>query len=124
MLETAQSIQGMSPGSTLEYRVALSLTKFHWQFLYQYPIFGGRQVRGGQVVDFMVITTPLMTPLFVQGSYWHNSTRAKQDDWNLLVLNSYFRGIYAEAVQVYEDQLQTQEDSDEIILELFGRSNA
>jgi len=74
-----QAVQGMTPGSVQEWRVALALIKLGIEFEFQKPIGGGRRVRGGQVIDFWIYTAPYPTPCFVQGEYWHNRKTEAED---------------------------------------------
>jgi len=71
-------IQGKSPDSWNEYYVALALEKLELPYIYQFEIFGGH-LRGGVILDFLVLTHPLSTPIFVNGLYWHKGKRAAVD---------------------------------------------
>src|SRR4030043_1414668 len=113
-------IQGMVPDSVEEWRVANSLTKFGWEYIYQASVMGGRSLRGGQVIDFLVETVPKQTALYVQGEYWHGSKQESKDK----LLQAYAFGPLQLLVEVVTgDQLETQEESDKPILKIFGRSN-
>lgn len=59
------------PGSTAEWAVYWALTRLIGveNFVYQYPLGGGRLQRGGQVVDFYVPDRMLV--IRVQGEHWH-----------------------------------------------------
>ena len=57
-------VYGKKPGSKEEWWIALALWRWGWTFGYQVSFFGGRRLKGGQVVDFMVDTVPLRTPLY------------------------------------------------------------
>ena len=114
-------VQGKS-ASDIEMRVALSLEKFKWEFTFQAGVMGGRQVRGGQVVDFIVETKPLPTPLYVYGEYWHGNKQAERDKLMIALLSSALHGAYAQPEIVWGEELATQEMSDETILRIFGRN--
>ena len=114
-------IQGKS-ASDIEMRVAISLEKYNWEFVFQAGIMGGRQVRGGQVVDFIVETRPLPTPLYVYGRYWHGSLQAERDRLMIILMKSKYRHAFAPPEIVWGEQLETQEMSDQTILKLFGRN--
>lgn len=68
-------IRGMKAGSKEEYWVSLALDKiqeengYGWE--YQVPIFGGRQIAGGLVIDFVVYTPGRVTWISPMGRYWH-----------------------------------------------------
>lgn len=68
-------IRGMKAESRDEYWVALALDKIAedtgWAWEYQVPVYGGREFRGGNVVDFLVHTPMQYTVLDPMGAYWH-----------------------------------------------------
>lgn len=77
-------IQGKPVGSKIEWNVSVALEILGFRYLYQYSVMGGRTLRGGQVIDFLVLTVPMSTPLYVQGDYWHGSPAKKElDKWNM-----------------------------------------
>jgi len=114
-------VQGKS-ASDIEMRVAISLTKFKWDFTFQAGIMGGRQLRGGQVIDFIVETAPLPTPLYVYGEYWHGNKQEERDKLMISLMASAYHGTFAQPEIVWGEQLATQEMSDETILKIFGRN--
>lgn len=40
------------------------------EFIYQSPLFGGRTIRGGYVIDFLILDPPDLA-INVQGEFWH-----------------------------------------------------
>jgi hypothetical protein len=120
-LDDVGLIQGKS-ASDIEYRVAISLDKFHWTYTFQAGIMGGRQVRGGQVIDFLVDTMPLPTPLYIFGEYFHSGKEAERDKLMMALLASAFHGSLAPPEALWGDQLETQDEADQEVLKLFGRS--
>jgi len=112
-------IHGVKAGSSYEWRVAISLTKYGWEFDYQASFFQGRRVRGGLVVDFLVHTIPLRTALFVDGEYWHPN-RERDRLARLLLYSGTGGSIEVEVIT--GAQVKTQELSDQVILDLFGRA--
>lgn len=114
-------IQGKS-ASDIEYRVAISLDKFKWEYTFQAGLMGGRQLRGGTVVDFLVKTTPLETPLYIMGEYYHGGVQAERDKLTMALLSSAYHGMYANPEVLLGQDLQTQEASDQAVLKLFGRA--
>lgn len=113
-------IQGKEPDSKEEVRVATSLDKYGWEYTYQYPVYGGKSMRGGQVIDFLVSTVPTPTAVYVQGPYYHGSKHEQKDK----LLQDIAFGALNYLVEVIEtDKLETQEECDSTILNLFGRSN-
>lgn len=64
---------GLSFGSEYEKNVYAALRQLGWPvdaIDYQVPIYGGRGIRGGLVVDF-VLYTPSPIPMQVQADWWH-----------------------------------------------------
>ena len=57
------------PGTLPEYLVYRELVRLQVEFEYQSSQMGGRQERGGSVVDFLI--TDLNLVLNVQSQYWH-----------------------------------------------------
>jgi hypothetical protein len=76
---SALTVRGIPVGSINEWNVAQALTRLGLDFDYQVPVFGGRLVPGGQVVDFLVKQPPQPIPLYVQGEYWHRQAKAIGD---------------------------------------------
>ncbi len=119
MPEVVGLIQGIAPDSVEEWRVANSLTKYGWEYIYQYPINGGRNLRGGSIPDFLVMTHPKNTALYVQGEYWHGSKQQEEDELE----QAFAFGPLQLLIEVVTgDQLKTQEESDSTILGIFGRN--
>lgn len=81
-------IYGKTAGSTYEWRYALGLWFWGWEFLYQVNFFGGRRTAGGQVIDFLVETIPIRTPVYVYGNYWHGGTKKDADTFARLTLQA------------------------------------
>jgi hypothetical protein len=78
-------IYGIKPGSSWEWNHARALWALGWDFQYQVPLWGGRRVRGGVVLDFLIPTVPTQTILRVMGEYWHRDTDAEDaEDLHLL----------------------------------------
>ena len=71
-------VQGVTPNSKNEWYVALALDKLEIEYYFQVNLQGGRSVRGGQVIDFVVFI-PNPTPVFLQGEYWHSQATENED---------------------------------------------
>ena len=72
--------------SSYEYNVGAALDYYKLEFLFQVDYWGGRRFRGGIVVDFLVFTKPLPTPIWVQGEYWHSGSRAAIDRLQMAIV--------------------------------------
>ena len=106
-----QPIQGKMPASKEEYYVALALYELGHSFIYQYQVFGGFGVRGGQIVDFLVVTTvPFSTVIQVFGEYWHSGEMGSEDRFKLAQLEHEFAG-QAEILVLWAKDLPTPEET-------------
>lgn len=61
-----------------EYYVAEALTELGFQYEFQMSFAGGK-VAFGMVLDFLVYTVPLPTPVWVHGEHWHMGDRRAKD---------------------------------------------
>src|SRR3990172_6333254 len=69
----------VSPGGTVqnqdassyELRVARALDKLGLRYIFQYRLFPELRGIGYSILDFLVSTVPLSTPLEANGDYWH-----------------------------------------------------
>lgn len=75
-------VRGMQADSKEEYWCALALEKIQektgWTWEYQVPVNGGRELRGGNVVDFLIHTPGRETILDPKGRYWHTGIHEDQ----------------------------------------------
>lgn len=113
-------IDGKMPDSVEEYRFAVGLYKRDLKFDFQFPVSGGRSVRGGTIIDFLVQTAPLPTPVFIDGEYWHARSQQQQDEFLRAQIVSIFKGAVRDPVSIAAGLLKTQEATDTIIRKLFG----
>lgn len=104
-----QSVQGTMPDSKEEYWVSLALDKLDLSYQFQYPIAGGKTRRGGQMLDFMVYTKPLPTPVAVQGKYWHSGKHEQDTVFNVAKINQQLRGRCMPVVEIWDYELPTPE---------------
>ena len=78
--DTGYSIAGNEEATDIEWRVAVVLERLGLFFIFQYALEGGRTKRGGIVLDFLVLTDPLRTPLDIRGDYYHQPNQRNEDD--------------------------------------------
>jgi hypothetical protein len=71
-------IQGRQAGSREEWRLAMALNERRIPFRYQVSVYGGRRVRGGQVIDFVVFM-PYAQPVQVYGAYYHRNYQSGEE---------------------------------------------
>ena len=79
------TVQG-SKASEYEWNFAWALEKVGLEFVFQVDYLGGRRLKGGMVVDFLVKTAPLATPCWINGDYWHNPKTWAQDKLKQAIL--------------------------------------
>jgi len=104
-------IQGRMPDSKEEFYVAMALYKLGHSFIYQYQVFGGTGIRGGQIVDFLVRTTvPRSTLIQVYGKYWHSGEMGSEDKFKLAQLENEFAG-QADVLVLWAKDVPTIDDA-------------
>ncbi len=101
-------VQGQD-ASDLEWRVAIALDKLKIPYMFQYQLFGGTTRRGGVVLDFLALTSPLSTPIEVMGGYWHRSSMSAEDRLKEALVRQ--KGTFSEMVYLWESDLQTIADA-------------
>lgn len=112
-------IQGRTPGSTEEWRVAKGLWRLNHQFYYQYLV-GMRGLRGSQRIDFYVYSTaPNVTIIQVFGEYWHSGELGSEDAFKLAQLRQEFADR-ANIVVLWARELASMEDTYNRLLEEIG----
>jgi hypothetical protein len=83
--------------TSYEYNFASALDRYELGYLFQVSYWGGRSMRGGLVLDFLVFTQPLYTPVWVNGDYWHRGGRAQEDFLQQALLDAFSQGQLAPA---------------------------
>ena len=112
-------INGRTPQSLEEWRVAVALWKYRHEFHYQFQVFNIAGAKGTYFVDFLITTTtPESTPLEVFGKYWHEGQLGSEDRYRLVMIES---ELGAPVKVIWGKDLQTQEDADAKILLEVGR---
>jgi hypothetical protein len=75
--------------ATLNERVvATALEQHNLEFIFQASYFGGRTIRGGQVLDFLVYS-PFEIGVQVYGDYWHTGQFSAEDRLKIAVLEQF-----------------------------------
>jgi len=105
---TSFTVQG-KVATSYEFNVAWALDKLELPYMFQFAFFGGRAVRGGIVVDFLVLTNPLSTPVWVNGGFWHQGKRASEDSYQQAVLYFVARGELNRPVTLWDPDCRTKE---------------
>lgn len=110
-------IEGRTPRSREEWRVAVALWRYKVEFRYQVPIMGGSMVRGGQLLDFLLLVDPSPIPLQIFGNYWHRAQIKNEDRFKISMLRQQF-GI--DPVVIWGSELQTQDEANTKIREVLS----
>jgi hypothetical protein len=92
-----------------EWNVAQALEEVGLDFQFQLSIAGGRQLAFGIVVDFLVETVPLPTPVWVHGEYWHQGNQRQKDIRNQDIVREYMQGAILEPVEIWGAESDTEQ---------------
>lgn len=95
--------------TSYEYYVSVGLDMLELDYVFQASYFGGRRVRGGVVVDFIVYTRPLPTPVWVNGEYWHKGKQASIDYYQQIILSQFSGVQFAPTVVFFGEECNTLE---------------
>ena len=78
MLAALPEIQNKQPDSKEEVWVAMALDRLKVPYIYQFDLFGNATVRGGILIDFLVLR-PFTQALEIQGEHWHTGQLGADD---------------------------------------------
>jgi len=101
------TVQGVTPDSVEEWRVALALDRLGIEYEFQKEVLGGKRVSGGSVVDFWLFTAPYPTPLYVDGTYWHKGMKSYDDINRRLELKKAFKGYINDIMTIDATQISS-----------------
>lgn len=104
--------------TSYEFYVSAALDAVGLDYLFQASYFGGRRVRGGVVVDFIVFTRPLPTPVWVNGEYWHKGKQASIDYYQGIILSQFGPGFFPPVV-FFGEQASTPEAAMQSVRKAF-----
>lgn len=107
--------------SSYEYNVAVALDKYGLGYLFQVSYWGGRRLRGGIILDFLVFTVPMPTPLWVNGDYFHKGGKQATIDYlQHILLDLATQGRWRPAVVLWGKDTETIEAADASVKKIFG----
>ena len=84
--------------------IADALTKFNLAFQFQMSVGGGRSQSFGIVLDFLVMTRPMPTPLWVHGEFWHQGAQRAADLRAMVTVDTFGQGNYARGVEIWGNE--------------------
>ena len=113
-------VQGQTPGSVEEWRVAVALWEMGLDFDYQYIIGEGRPsgARGIFKLDFLIYANPSPVGLEVQSVRWHSAQFSPDELFRLIYIENELK---IKILYLWEDQLGSQEEATEAARDLLGR---
>lgn len=88
---------------------------------FQVGFAGGRNFKNGFIVDFIVNTRPLPTPVWVHGEYWHDGEQSTKDWVDQQRLNQLHPGTFARAIVFWGTDLMTEESAFFNAIDKLGR---
>jgi hypothetical protein len=90
-----------SKATSNEYYVSQALDELGIEYYFQLSIDGGRQMAFGLVLDFLLMTVPFPTPLWVHGDYWHTGPRRAKDIRQMQIVDDYMKGQVNPGIEVW-----------------------
>jgi hypothetical protein len=103
-------VQGKQPDSKEEWWISQALDHYKIPYIFQYEIFGGH-VRGGLILDFLVLTQPLSTPLEYDGGHWHEGQLGSEDRMRQIIIDRHFGGSVNPLKVFYEKDIPSRDDA-------------
>ena len=107
---TAYEVHGIR-ATEIEYFVAMALEKIGIEYRFQHSFLGGKGARGGIVIDFLVLTKPLATPVWVHGEHWHKGKQRTIDAFQQATVMWLMEGKINPAVVLWGEDLQTEDQA-------------
>ena len=98
-----------------EYNVAYALTAEGFEYIFRATYFGGRSIRGGVEVDFLVLA-PFPTPLEIFGNFWHSGQFDANDKLRLNILQQFFN---TKVRIIWGNESETPEDARQAVRRVF-----
>jgi hypothetical protein len=98
-----------SKATSNEYYVAKALEILGFEFHFQVSIAGGRSLAFGIVLDFLVETAPLPTPLWVHGEHWHMGERRAKDLRQQDIVKEYMSGSVLEPEEIWGSESDSEQ---------------
>ena len=98
-----------SKATSNEYFVAGALDIIGLEYVFQLSIAGGKSLSFGIILDFLVETVPLPTPLWVQGDYWHTGARRQKDLRQQDIVRQYMGGAILEPIEIWGHESNSAE---------------
>lgn len=92
-----------------EYNVAWALDTIGLEYEFQMTVGGAKGQLGVVILDFLVYTVPLPTPLWVHGEHWHMGDRRAKDIRQQSIVEEALGGGSAIPVEIWGGESDTKE---------------
>lgn len=106
--------------TSYEYFVSKAFDKIGLEYIFQMSYFGGRSLRGGIVLDFLVFTKPLPTPTWVHGEYWHMGKQRTIDLMQQATMFLFMAGEAAMGKVLWGEDVKTEDLALNTVKREFG----
>lgn len=103
-----------------EYNVAAALEILELDYIFQLSIAGGRMFAFGIVLDFLVMTVPLPTPIWVHSEYWHRGERRAEDIRQQQTVEDFMEGQINPSIEIWADESETVEQALSTLRRVLG----
>lgn len=113
-------IQGQTPGSKEEWRVAVALWEMGADFEYQYIVGANRPsgAKGIFKLDFLIFTNPKPVVLEIQSKRWHSAQFNSTEQFRIAYIKKLLK---TKILFIWEDQLVDQKTATEEVRNLLGK---
>lgn len=117
--EVVGTIQGKTPGSREEWRVAVALNEMGIDYEYQFIIGANRPsgAKGIFKLDFLLKVHPLPVGLEIQSKRWHSAQFSPDERFRIAYIESKLK---SKILYLWEFQLKDQEQATQSVQELLG----
>lgn len=92
-----------------EAHVANALSALKLDFYFQMSIEGGKGRAFGLVLDFLVMTVPYPTPIWVHGEHWHTGTRRQKDIYQQSIVYDYMKGELNPPIEIWGTESNSEQ---------------
>lgn len=106
--------------SSYEVNFAMALEDAGLEYLFQVEYWGGRSLPGGMVLDFLVFSEPMRTPVYINEDYWHSGQRAEIDKLQQATLELFGAGRTAPVLALFRQDVENYAVARKTVREEFG----
>jgi hypothetical protein len=96
-----------------EAKISAALDTLGLKYIFQYELWGGQFLRGGVVIDWLVMTIPLSQPLEYDGGRWHTGAAKSEDVLQRRRIANHF-GV-PEVKVITEDEVDSDTPQEQVV---------